>query len=203
MNFKDLQKSWQAQPVKASIDPHKLSQQKSKWQIYQRKLLISNIIISLICLALMIIITPIYISDKHKFGWPFTVSIGAVYLLMFLICAISWKSYAFKKENLEVSSIQFINYQIKKLNWQRFIITKYIWVHTVLIWLALVMFIWETTSLRTTTFRLTFLTVTTVYCLGITGWIMFKRSKKGLLKLNSMIADLENMKEKLLENENT
>ncbi|WP_216849027.1 hypothetical protein [Pedobacter sp. L105] len=118
---------------------------------------------------------------------------------MFIICLISWKSYAFKKENFEVSSIHFISYHIRKLNWQRNIIMKYIWVHTVLIWLALVMYTWS--SHRTTTFKFTALAIITVYIFGITGWFWIKKLRKEVSKLNDLMADLEYMKEKLLENE--
>ena len=202
MNFKDLQESWQAQPVKTIIDPYKLSEQKSRWQIRQRKLLRYNIILSLACLTAIISIAWVYIFNNHEFEfkWPFKVSIGTLCLLLVIICAISWKSYAFKKENLEVSSDHFINYQIRKLNWQRNIITKYLWIHTVLIWLALIMY--TGSSHRTTNFKITALALITAYVFGITGWIRIKKRKKELSKLDGLIADLENMKEKLLENEN-
>ena len=203
MNFKDLQESWKTQPVKLIIDPYKLSEQKSRWQIHQRKMLIGNIIKSMACLVTIIGITWAYQSHKQEFGWPFKVSTVAINLLMFIFCAISWKSYAFKKENLETSSHHFINYQIRKLHWQRNIITKYLWVYTVLIWLALVMNILETTSLRTATYRCTVLAITTAYVFGVTWWIWIKKYKKSLSAYNGLIADLENMKEKLLEDENT
>lgn len=197
MNFKDLQESWQAQPVKEIIDPFKLSQQKSRWQIRQRKLFRNNTITSLACLAATVGFAKLYISHNHEFGWTWKVSIGSLCLLMFIMCAISWKSYAFKTENLEVSSIHFINYQIRKLNWQRNIITKYLWVHTVLIWLAAVMYTW--TSHRTIAFKLTAVVILTAYIFGITGWFWIKRLQKELSELNQHIADLENMKEKLLQ----
>lgn len=200
MNFKDLQESWQAQSVKTLIDPYKLSEQKNRWQIRQRKLLRSNVIMSLGFMAAMIEMAWVYISYNQEFGWTFKVSLGAIFVLMIIIAIIAWKSYAFKKENLEVSSDHFISYQIRKLNWQRNMLTKYIWIYTVLIWLALVMYTLGTTSSGTLTFRLTALAIITAYIFGITWWIRIKKHKKQLLELNSLTADLENMKEKLLGN---
>ena len=191
MKFEDLQKSWQEQPVTAFTDDTALEQQQTIWQQHQRKLLISNACMSVGFLAAMLGIGWVYVTYHSEFGWPFKVSIASTYLLMIIFLIINWRSYAFKKEDRELSSDAYIQYQITKLNWQKKILLQFTWVYSVLLWLAMVMYIWEITAKGSLAFRFIALSITTAYIAGITLWNMLKKQKKTLLKINSLIEGLQ------------
>ena len=191
MKFEDLQKSWQEQPVTAFTDDTALEQQQTIWQQHQRKLFIANSCMSMGFLAAMLGIGWVYMAYYKQFGWPFKVSIISTYLLMIVFLVINWRSYAFKKEDRELSSAIYIKYQLTKLNWQKKILLQYTWVYTVLLWLAMVMYIWEITAKGSTTFRFAALGITTAYILGITLWNVLKKQKKTLLKINGLIEGLQ------------
>ncbi|WP_316804847.1 hypothetical protein [Pedobacter nototheniae] len=194
MDFEDIQKSWQAQPVEVNTDHKLLDAQKDRWERNQQKLFRNNICMSLGFFVAMVVIGWVYFSFKDQYGLPFKISIATVYILMIVFLVINWRSYAFKKRNIHDSSQEYIQQQIKRLNWQKNIITKYTWMYTILLWLAMVMYIWEITMMATPTFRYTALGITTFYIFGITVWNRARKQKKQLKEIHELIADLENMK---------
>ncbi|WP_069659143.1 hypothetical protein [Arcticibacter eurypsychrophilus] len=199
MNFDDLKMSWQTQTThtttKTAVSKDEL---KSKWQKHQQAVLKMNICMSLGFLAAMIEIGWVYLTYHNEYGWPFKVSIATIYSLMIVFSLVGWRNYAFKKENFDNSSADYIAYQLKKLSWQRQLITVYIWIYTVLLWLALVMYIWEITTGATALFRYSALGIITLYVVGITVWTRLTKQKKQLILIESMTADLEDLKKKLI-----
>ncbi|QNK63633.1 hypothetical protein H7F33_03770 [Pedobacter sp. PAMC26386] len=198
MNFEDLQKSWQNQPINVNTDLLKSTLQ-TKWQQYQRKLFFRIILSSIGLFIAMVGIGWVYLSFHQEFGWPFTLSIAVMYTLMLVYVCAYWKSYAFKKENLGTSSGTYISYQLKKLNWQRKIITLYNWVYLALLWLALVLYLWEVTRSGTLIFRWTALLVITAYLFSVSLWNRFKKQKKQLIEIDEIITDLQHMKSQLID----
>jgi putative flippase GtrA len=198
MNFEELQKSWKTQPVKIITDPGKLKGEfEGRWHKHQQKVLRTNICMTLGFIAAMLVMAWVYITYQKEFHWPFKVSLATAYILMIIFSAVSWQSYAFKKENFEDSSDVYIGYQLKKLNWQRKLITYYSWIYVVLLWLAMVMYIWEITARGTATFRFSALAVTSAYIFGITWWNKRKKEKKQLGTIDSMAADLKDLQDKI------
>ena len=198
MNFEDLQKNWQSQPVNIPADSAELKQQlQTKWQKHQRKVLLRNIFVTVGFIMAFIVIGWVYVAFHNQFGWPFAVSIGTVYILLVIFLWVSWRGYAFKKEYLDIASTGFIGYQLQKLQWQRKMITTYTPIYSVLLWLALMMYTMEVTKHGSATFRFTALGVTTAYVLGVTLWSRFTRQKKQLTKLDEMMAELENLQKGL------
>ncbi|RZM30119.1 MAG: hypothetical protein EOO88_02060 [Pedobacter sp.] len=193
MKFEDLQQSWQAQPVEAFTGTPKVEEQKTKWQQRQRKLLRSNIFMSLGFLAAMIGIGWVYFAYRAEFGLPFRISIATCYLLMVVFATVNWRSYAFKNESMDVSAQEYIRYQIGKLNWQRKIVQYYTHVYTILLWLALVLYTWEITERGTALFRFTALAIITAYIGGITFWTTKKKQRKTLLEINGLITELKHI----------
>lgn len=193
MDFDDIQKSWQAQPVQVNMDNKILNAQKDRWQKNQQKLFKANICMSLGFLAAMIVIGWVYFSFKAEYGLPFKISIATVYTLMIVFLVISWRSYSFKKRNIDDSSQEYIQQQVKMLKWQKDVITKYTWFYIVLLWLAMVMYICEITMKATPTFRYTALAITTLYIFGITLWNRLRKQKRQLLEINELITDLESI----------
>lgn len=193
MDFDDIQKSWQAQPVQVNMDNKILNAQKDRWQKNQQKLFKANICMSLGFLVAMIVIGWVYFSFKAEYGLPFKISIATVYTLMIVFWGISWRSYSFKKRNIDDSSQEYIQQQVKMLKWQKDVITKYTWFYIVLLWLAMVMYIWEITIKATPTFRYTAFAITTLYIFGITLWNRLRKQKRQLLEINEIITDLESI----------
>lgn len=198
MNFEDLQKSWQGQPINVNTDQLKSSLQ-TKWQKYQRKLL-TRIIISNILLAVTLIVLGwVYLSFYEQFGWPFKVSIAAMYAIILIVIYLYWGSYAFRKEHMEASSTGHISYQLDKLNAQRRLLTRYNWIYFALLWLSLMMYLWEVTGNGSLVFRWTALLSTSAYILGVCLWYGLKKQKKQLAEIDDIINELQHIKKQLID----
>jgi hypothetical protein len=120
-----------------------------------------------------------------------------MYCLLVIFLIVSWKSYGFKKENLEVSSVDFIDYQISKLQWQRKVLTTYVWVYCALLWIVLSFYVVEVTSRGSVLFTLTALAVTTAYFLGVTIISWFRKNKKQIRQIDEMMYDLKQLQDSL------
>jgi len=196
-SFEDIQKNWLSQPVNDLVKPTEIQFVQNKWQKYQRKVLFANVGSSIGLLAALIVIGWVYFSFRHQYRWPFEASIATVYCLIIIFLIVSWKSYGFKKENLEVSSTDFIKYQISKLEWQRKVLTRYVWVYSVLLWIAISFYIVEVTKKGSVLFTLTALGITTAYILGVGLWSWFRKSKKQLRQIDDIIYDLKQLHDAL------
>ena len=197
MEFEELQKSWKAQPIHAAANLDELrSVIADKWQNNQKALFRSNMFMSLGFAAAMIVIGWVYFSFHKEFGWAFKVSIGACYLLMVVFFIVSWKSYNFKKEDLQTTVVQHIDFQLQKLKWQRQTITVFVWIYNLLLWMALMMYILEITSGNGAT--LLFRGVAMSACTLYIGGVMLATRRTGLKKvkgINLMIAELREIRQ--------
>ena len=79
--------------------------------------------------------------------------------------------------------------------WQKDVMTKFVWIYNFLLWLAMVLYIWEITAKGTPTLRYTALGITTLYIFGITLWSNFYKKKKHLKEINELIEDFKTLKE--------
>jgi hypothetical protein len=194
MEFEDIQKSWQTQRIE--VRPHHtvLEANKNRWERNQQKLLKSNVWMSLGFVVAMVAIGWVYFAFYEQYGLPFKVSIGCMYMLMIIFLVVSWRSYNFGKGNMDDSSQEYIQQQIKKLSWQKNVIKRYTVIYVILLWLALLMYIWEITITATPTFRFTAFGLTTLYLFGITMWNRVKKQKKQLAEINLLISSLEDIK---------
>jgi hypothetical protein len=198
MNFEDLKKGWQTQPISAAANSVKIGRElKNKWEKHQQRVLRMNICMSLGFLAAMIGIAWVYFSFKDEYHWPFKVSIAACYVMMLIYASISWRSYAFKKENYEGSSKDYVDYQIKKLDWQRKLITTYSNLYLVILWVALTMYIFEVTTGGSALLRYSALGISTLYILGINLWTRKRKQKKELSAIDQLKADFEVIKKEI------
>ena len=196
-SFEDIQKDWLSQPVSEVVKPTETQFAQDKWQKHQRKVLRTNLSISAAFLAVMIFVGWVYFAFRHKYRWPFEVSIAAMYCLLVIFLIVSWKSYGLKKENLEVSSVDFIDYQLSKLQWQRKVLTTYVWVYCALLWIVLSFYVVEVTSRGSVLFTLTALAVTTAYFLGVTLISWFRKNKKQIRQIDEMMYDLKQLQDSL------
>jgi hypothetical protein len=193
MNFDELKNSWQTQPLNTDmkIRDFKIAFD-SKWQKHQRKVWKMNVCMSLGFLSSMIAIAWVYFSFKDQYEWPFQASLITTCLLMVIFAAISWRSYGFKKENLEATSKDFIHYQLQKITWQRKVIAQYFWVYIVLLWLALVLYIWEITSGGTAIFRYSALGICSAFLLML-SLREARTQRKKLVFLDALKSDLQGL----------
>ncbi|WP_316741378.1 hypothetical protein [Pedobacter antarcticus] len=201
-NFEDLQKNWLSQPVSTSVQQEAITTAlPDKWQRNQRRVFWSNICMSIGFLMALIVIGWVYFTFRDKYEWPFELSIAAVYCSMIIFLFVSWRSYAFKKENRGESSIDFIQHQLQKIRWQRKTLTAYVWIYNITLWFALSIYIMEITKGASFLFTFTAFAVTTLYIFGITLWIRNYRHKKYLIEIDEVIAGLETLLNDLQENE--
>jgi MFS family permease len=193
-SFEDIQKDWLSQPVNDVVKPQFVQ---SKWQQHQRRVFLANMGMSIGFLVALIVVGWVYVAFHHQYKWPFEISIAATYSLLIIFLAVVWRSYGFKKENLEVSSVDFIDYQIRKLQWQRKILTTYIWIYCVLLWIALSLYVVEVTSGGSMLFTLTALGITTAYIMGMGLWAWLRKNKKQLREIDEMTSELKQLRDSL------
>lgn len=194
MEFEDIQKSWQAQRIQGNPHPKLFEAQKNRWERNQQKLLKNNIWMSLGFVAAMVGIGWVYFAFHEQYGIHFRVSIACIYILMILFLVVNWRSYSFRRGNMDDSSKEYIQQQIKRLSWQKNVIKRYTFIYVILLWMALVMYIWEITITATPIFRFTAFGLTTIYLFGITMWNKVKKQKKQLEEINLLISGLEDIK---------
>ena len=191
MNFEELKSSWQTQPLNSGMELNELKRDlDSKWNKYQNSLYRTNVCMTLGFIAATIAIVTVYIKFQAEFGLAFKLSLASTCLLMIVFAAIAWRSYDFKKDNLEVSSNDFVQYQLKKIRWQRSVISRYIWIYMALLWLAVMMYIWEITSQATATLKYSAMGVTTLF-LVIVAVRDGRKQKRRLARLDEMTSALE------------
>ena len=191
MNFEELKSSWQTQPLNSGVELNELKRDfDSKWNRYQNGIYRTNVCMSLGFIAATIAIVTVYIKFQAEFGLAFKLSLASTCLLMIVFAVIAWRSYDFKKDNLEVSSNDFVQYQLRKISWQRKVVSQYIWIYMALLWLAVMMYIWEITNPATATLKYAAMGVTTLFLL-IVAIRDGRKQKSRLAKLDEMTRVLE------------
>ncbi|WP_342332637.1 hypothetical protein [Pedobacter sp. FW305-3-2-15-E-R2A2] len=190
-SFEDIQNNWLSQQVIEELKITDIQSAQNKWQKHQHKLWISNVVMSICFLLTFSVIGWIYLSFQNKYRWPFDLSIAAISSLMILALIVAWKSYSFKTQDLGVSSIEYLQHQVKKLEWQRKTLTIYIWIYNLLLWLAITMYIIEITRRGTLLFTLTAIGVNTLYVVGFSLWSKYYKNKKKIQAIDTMLAELK------------
>lgn len=191
MNFENLKSSWQTQPLKSNMNITAFkSEFDSRWNQHQRKVYQTNVCMTLGFIGALIAIAWVYFSFKDEYGLPFKISLLAMYVLMIVFAVISWRSYGFSRENLEATNREFINRQLDKIKWQRKVITHYFWIYMALIWLALVMYLWEIMAPGTALMRYSALGICSFFLLFVSVREA-RKQKKRLARLDEMKAELD------------
>ncbi len=192
-SFEEIQNSWLAQPVNAKTGPDALSSVQSKWDKRQRKVRLTGIGVSAGFLLAMCGIAWVYTIFRNQYSWPFDVSIAAIYGIMLVFLVVTWKSYGFRKASMDMAAGDYIRYQLKKLHWQRKVLTTYIWIYAILLWLALCLYIPEVTKKASLTFTIVALAITTAYILGIMFWNKFYKQKKQVAAIDEIVLELRHL----------
>ena len=200
MNFDELKSSWQTQPLNSGMEINELKTTlDNKWNKYQQSLYRTNICMTLGFLAATIVITWVFFAFQAEFGLAFKLSLASTCLLMIVFAAIAWRSYDFKKDHLEVASTDFIKYQLQKISWQRKVISQYIWIYMVLLWLAVMTYMVEILAPATATLRYSAIGITTLF-LVIVAFRDARKQKSRLARLDDMAAELEQQQRMLISN---
>lgn len=200
MNFDELKSSWQTQPLNSGMEINELKTTlDNKWNKYQQSLYRTNICMTLGFIAATIVITWVFFAFQAEFGLAFKLSLASTCLLMIVFAAIAWRSYDFKKDHLEVASTDFIKYQLQKISWQRKVISQYIWIYMVLLWLAVMTYMVEILAPATATLRYSAIGITTLF-LVIVAFRDARKQKSRLARLDDMAAELEQQQRMLISN---
>lgn len=200
MNFDELKSSWQTQPLNSGMEINELKTTlDNKWNKYQQSLYRTNICMTLGFLAATIVITWVFFAFQAEFGMAFKLSLASTCLLMIVFAAIAWRSYDFKKDHLEVASTDFIKYQLQKISWQRKVISQYIWIYMVLLWLAVMTYMVEILAPATATLKYSAIGITTLF-LVIVAFRDARKQKSRLARLDDMAAELEQQQKMLISN---
>lgn len=200
MNFDELKSSWQTQPLNSGMEINELKTTlDNKWNKYQQSLYRTNICMTLGFLAATIVITWVFFAFQAEFGLAFKLSLASTCLLMIVFAAIAWRSYDFKKDHLEVASTDFIKYQLQKISWQRKVISQYIWIYMVLLWLAVMTYMVEILAPASATLRYSAIGITTLF-LVIVAFRDGRKQKSRLARLDDMAAELEQQQKMLISN---
>lgn len=196
-NFEELQNSWLSQPVeKNTADPVAHIVQ-DKFDRHQRKLRKSNLCMSTGFLLAGSALVWVYSSYHSQYQWPFDVSIASAFSLMIVFAALSWKSYSFRKDRRDRAGIDYLDHQIGKLKWQKKMITRYIWVYAVLLWISLVGYILEITKGGSLLLTLTALGITTLYIAGMSLRSRFYKQKKQLKTIDGLLQNFEQIRSEI------
>lgn len=196
-NFEELQHSWLSQSVEKTTTDNIAHLVQDKLDKHQRKLRRSNLFMTAGFVLAASGIAWVYFTYHHQYHWPFDVSIGSVFCLMIVFAVLSWKSYDFRKDQRDVSGIDYLDNQIGKLKWQKKMLTSYVWVYTVLLWLALVGYIIEITKKGSLLFTFTALAITTLYIAGVSLWSRFYKQKKQLNAIDELLKNFEQMRDEI------
>jgi hypothetical protein len=200
MNFEELQSSWQQQQV---AEPEKIKVLQdtldNTWSAYQRRLRRSNITLSLSLIPACLVMAWVYFSFHAEYNWPFDASIAVTYVLIFVYLSVVWRSYAFKKDQRDVSTVDYISYQLKKISWQRLVLTRYSMVYAFLLLIAINLYIWEISAGGSVLFRVSAFTISDLYIIGINVWYIIKKQPEQLETIDKLTENLLKMQRELMD----
>jgi len=198
MDFDELQKNWQAQPIKMPENWQSINAGLTdQWQKQQRSVLLSNIFTTLGFIAAIINFGWVYKSFHQGHSLFFGGSLLFMSVLLLVYLWVLWKGYALKKNDPTLNSKEYIYQSLKKLHWRRKTITHFGWFYSVLLWAALMLYMQDVTTGGSLAFRIGAPLITTVYIFGIMIVMRKTKQKKQLNKIDLLITDLQVLLEKM------
>ncbi|MBS1586457.1 MAG: hypothetical protein JSS82_13025 [Bacteroidetes bacterium] len=201
MNFEDIQKSWKAQQVAEPAGLQRQQEVKSRWEKQQRRLKLTNIGVTLAFIGTGSVMTWVYLAFHEGHSLFFGGSIMAMCLLMFLYLGLMWRGMAYKKERMDVSSSEYLDYQVKMLLWQRKVASTYSQYYSFILWACLMLYGWDVTAPGTIWFKLAFFGLTSAYIFGMLIYVNKTKRKRQLKSLDALIADLRELKGSIVGSE--
>ena len=197
MDFNEIQQSWQAQPVNIpediAITRKRISTQ---WQQQQHKVLLSNIAATVGFIGTYMMAGWVYFTFQRGHSIYFTGSIVFVAALMTVYLWVIWRALGFEKNDTTLSSKNYIEESIKKLQWKRTTITTFKWIYTVLLWIAM-MFYCSDRAQTNNPISLVVPAAVTVYLFGMRYRLRYTTEKKQLVEIDGLITDMKDLKDKM------
>ncbi len=198
MDFDELQKNWQAQPINMPENWQSINAGlTNQWQKHQRSVLRSNIYTTLGFTGAIVNFGWVYRTFHQGHTWFFGGSLLFMSVLLLVYLWVLWQGYALKKNDPTVSSKEYIFKSIKKLQWRRKTITHFGWFYAVLLWAALMLYMQDVTTGGSLAFRIGAPMATTIYIYGLMIVIRKTKQKKQLKNIDLLIADLEKLMVKM------
>lgn len=198
MDFDELQKSWKAQPVEIpELKPEMIDELASKWAKQQSKLKRVNIFVSVAFLLVFVDLAWVYFSFHKGHTIFFGGSIFMMFLMMCIYLVMLWRGLSLDKFTTDTASNIYLDKYIRKLRWQRMLITRYSWIYAFLLWLLFMFYCYDITLNATLQMKLIIPSVITVYIFGMQLIMRFTKKKKQLKNIDDLIAEMTDMKRKM------
>ena len=199
MDFDELQKNWQAQPVNIpEADPARLEALAQKWHKQQRGVRRSNILSTIGFLAVIINFCWVYWSFHAGRSLLFGGSLLMMVAVMLVFMWVMWKGVSYNKEDMSLTSASYIDQYLQRLYWRRKTITTYKWIYAFLLWLALMLYFVDVLKGGSTLLIVGAVSGTTVYIAGVM-LLTIRKSKKKLVEIDELISELQELKRNIVE----
>jgi len=198
MDFEDLKKNWNSQQVNKKDMISLTTDIKSDWEKQQRKLKLSIIFVALSFTLVFIVFIWVYIRFHEGRTIFFSASLCSMAILMIVYFWVLCKGIAYKNESYQSSSIEYLTYQIKKLDWLRKTKTTYIWIYSIILWISLMFYMWDITIGGSLLLKILAPLISTLYIFGTMIFSQKTKIKKQLIAIDGLIEKLKAIKENIL-----
>lgn len=198
MDFDELQKSWKAQRVDIpELKPEMINVLASKWSKQQRKLKRVNIFVSIAFLLVFVDLGWVYYSFHKGHTIFFGGSIFMMFVMMCIYLAMLWRGLSFDKFTADTASNIYLDKYIRKLRWQRMLITRYSWIYAFMLWLLFMFYCYDVTMKGSLQMKLIIPAVISIYIWGMQLLMRFTKKKKQLKNIDDLIAEMTEMKQRM------
>ena len=200
MDFEQLQKSWQSQPIGNPEEiPAVRERVTTLWKKQQRGVMWSNTRTTIGFVLVFVNLAWVYFSFRAGHTFFFGGSILLMYILLFAYLLVIWKGFVFKKNDPTLASNEYLDNQLRALQWRRKTITTYGWIYASLLWLAFMFYCMDVTSGASLTWRIGAPASITAYIFGIQLVLKYTTQKKQLKKIDDLINDLTVLRSGMVE----
>ena len=194
MNFEDMQRNWQSQPVDQPDEKQGLNKKLlSQWQQQQQQVKQTNILATAGFVGVFVVAGSIWLSFHAARSVFFTGSIFFVSALMLVYLWVIWKGVANKKSDTTVSTMEYIDQSIQKLFWRRKTLTTYKWTYSILLWIGMMLYLLDTTNGNLSS-GIGIPIATTAYIFGMRLYLRNTKEKKQIVELDQLINDMQLLK---------
>jgi len=189
--FEQLQDSWRSQPVGPQEDPAVMQARfTEKLAKQQRSVLRSNIGVTAGFLGASAVIVWVYRSFHEGRSLFFSGSIACMLALMAVYLWVLWRGTSFRKR-LDVADPQYTSHYIAILTWRRATMTRYVLVYCLLLWAALMCYMYDVLADAPLSYQVGGPLATSLYIWGVYFISQRTKVKRKVRELDEMIADLK------------
>jgi hypothetical protein len=200
MDFEALQQQWKTQratDTHATLPSSELLNARLKQQ--QRKIIVSNIGTTIGFIAAFVAFAWVYWSFHNGRSWLFSGSIAAMYLLLIVYLFVIWKNVSVSKYTSQTPTVAYLNAMRTQFVWRRKVMTQYIKLYMILLWISLMCYGFDITQGATMQFKIGYISSVTGYMFLVYYLSNRFKAKKQLTNLNDLIAELDALSQSMQE----